>query len=159
MWTGINVLLLCRDCSEAFPVWTEALSVMQFATLPFDLKRLFTKTRFRCNFCSDKIVQTWFGAFQKPTRYGTVHFQQQSGAVLFRSRNCFESSIPSVNRSPIPYTFCDAPFHYPVQCEHSLRVWRLNCCRTFISKSSHGVSWAEPGNCVIDKAQCIEFDF
>ena len=22
-----------------FPVWTEALSVMQFATLPFDLKR------------------------------------------------------------------------------------------------------------------------
>ena len=25
--------------------------------------------------------------------------------------------------------------------------------------SSHGVSWAEPGNCVIDKAQCIEFDF
>ena len=43
-----------------------------------------------------------------------------SGAVLFRSRNCFESSIPSVNRSPIRYTFCDAPFHYPVQCEHSL---------------------------------------
>ena len=25
--------------------------------------------------------------------------------------------------------------------------------------SSHGVSWAEPGNCIIDKAQCIEFDF
>ena len=35
-----------------------SLSVMQFATLPFDLKRLFTKTRFRCNFCSDKSVQT-----------------------------------------------------------------------------------------------------
>ena len=42
-----------------------------------------------------------------------------SGAVLFRSRKCFESSVSSVNRSPAPYTFCDAPFHYPVQCEHS----------------------------------------
>ena len=41
--------------------------------------------------------------------------------VLFRSRNCFESSVPSVNRSPIRYTFCDAPIHYPVQCEHGLR--------------------------------------
>ena len=38
---------------------------------------------------------------------------------LFRSRNCFESSIPSVNRSPIRNTFCDVPFHYRVQCEHS----------------------------------------
>ena len=27
------------------------------------------------------------------------------------------------------------------------------------SYSSHSVSWAEPGNCVIDKAQCIEFGF
>ena len=27
---------------------------------PFDLKRSFTKTRFRCNFCSDKSVQTLF---------------------------------------------------------------------------------------------------
>ena len=45
-----------------------------------------------------------------------------SGAVLFRSRKCFESGVSSVNRSPIRYTFCDAPFHYPVQCEHSLRL-------------------------------------
>ena len=30
--------------------------------------------------------------------------------------------LPSVNRSPIRYTFCDAPFHYPVQCEHSLSL-------------------------------------
>ena len=50
-----------------------------------------------------------------------VHFQRRSGAVLFRSRNCFESSVPIVNRSPIRYTFCDAPFHYPEQCEHSLK--------------------------------------
>ena len=76
----------------------------------------------RCNFCSDKSVHTWFGPSQKPIRYGTFHFQQRSGAILFRSRNCFESSIPSVNRSPIRYTFCDAPFRYPVQCEHSLSV-------------------------------------
>ena len=48
------------------------------------------------------------------------HFQQRSGAVLFRSRNCLESSIPGVNRSPIRYTFCDAPFHYPVQCEATM---------------------------------------
>ena len=128
MWIRINVLLWCRNCSEAFPVWTEALSVTQFATLPFDLKRLFFKTRFCCNFCSDKSVHTWFGPFQKPIRYGTFHFQQRSGAVLFRSRNCFESSVPSVNRSPIRYTFCDAPFHYPVQCEHSLKI-KDNCQR------------------------------
>ena len=56
----------------------------------------------------------------KKIRYGTFHFQQRSGVVLFRSRKCFESSVPSVNRSPIRYTFCHAPFHYPVQCEHSL---------------------------------------
>ena len=93
VWTRINVLLWCRNCSEAFPVWTEALSVIQFATLPFDLKRLFSKTRFRCNFCSDKSVHTWSGPFQKPIRYETFHFQQRSGAVLFRSRNCFESSV------------------------------------------------------------------
>ena len=38
VWTRINVLLRCRNCSKAFPVWTEAVSVIQFATLPFDLK-------------------------------------------------------------------------------------------------------------------------
>ena len=50
------------------------------------------------------------------------HFQQWSGAVLFRSRNCFETSVPSVNRSPIWYTFCNLPFHYSIQCEHYLTV-------------------------------------
>ena len=92
----------------------------QFTTLPFALKKLFSKTRFCCNFCSDKSVHTWVGPFQKPIRYGTFHFQQWSGTVLFRSRNCFESSVPGVNRSPIWYTFCDAPFHCPVQCERGL---------------------------------------
>ena len=67
-----------------------------------------------------KTLDRTLGPFQKPIRYGTFHFQQRSGAVLFRNRNCFESSIPSVNRSHIRYTFCDAPFHYPVQREHSL---------------------------------------
>ena len=56
--TRINVLLQCRNCSRAFPVWTEALSVIQFAMLPFDSKRSFTVERFCCNFCSDKSGQT-----------------------------------------------------------------------------------------------------
>ena len=97
--------------------------VIQFATLLFGLKRSFTKTRFRSNFCSDKSVQTCLGLFKKPIRYWTFHFQQRSGAVLFRSRNCFENSVSSVNRSPVWYTFCNAPFHYPVQCEHHLKAF------------------------------------
>ena len=119
MWTGTNVLLRCRNCSEAFPVWTEALSVMQFATLPFHVKRSFTKTRFRCNFCSKKVF-ILDSDRSKPIRYGTFHFQQRSGAVLSRSRNCFESSIPSVNRSR-------APFHYPETLESYLKSvqWTL----------------------------------
>ena len=56
-----------------------------------------------------------------PIRNVPLSTAERSGAVLFRSRNCFESSVPSVNRSPIRYTFCNAPFHFPVQCEHSLR--------------------------------------
>ena len=52
-------------------------------------------------------------------------FQKLSGAVLFQSRNCCESSVPSLNRSPIRYTFCDALFHYSVQCEHSLSIISL----------------------------------
>ena len=35
---------------------------------------------------------------------------------------CSGAENASKNRSPIRYTFCDAPFHYPVQCEHSLKV-------------------------------------
>ena len=64
--------------------------------------------------------------FQKPIRYGTFHFQQRSGAVMFRNRICFTNSVPSVNRNPIRYTFRDAPFHYPVQCEHSLNHTRCD---------------------------------
>ena len=42
----------------------------------------------------------------------TFHLQQQSRAVLFLSRKCFESSVPVVKTNPIRYTFCDAPFDY-----------------------------------------------
>ena len=67
---------------------------------------------------------------------------ERSGAVLFRSRNCLESSVPGVNRSPIRYTFCDAPFHYPAQCEHSFR---------YMSKQKSYVSlkhdWLAAGVC------------
>ena len=55
----------CKPESEEFPLWTEALSVIQSATFLFDLKRSFTSTRFRCNFCSDKSVQAWLGPFQR----------------------------------------------------------------------------------------------
>ena len=57
-----------------------------------------------------------------PIRNVPLLTAERSGAVLFGSRNCFESSVPSVNRNPIRYTFCDAPFHYPVQCEHIHRL-------------------------------------
>ena len=78
-------------------------------------------------------VQTWLSPFQKHIRYGLVHFQQRSGPVLFRSKNCFESSISGVNRSAIWYTFCNALFHCPAHCEHHLsrmpqrsyRIWPL----------------------------------
>ena len=97
---------------------------MQFATFPFDLKRSFTKTRFRCNFCSDKSVQIWFKNLSDTER-STFH----SGAEQYCSgaETPFESSIPGVNSSPIWYTFCDAPFHYLVQCEHSHSVARSLC--------------------------------
>ena len=147
VWTRINVLLWCRNCSEAFPVWTQALSVIQFTTLPFDLKRSFTNMRFHCNFCSDRSVQTWLRPFQKPIQYGTFHFQQRSRAVLFQSRKCFESSIPGVNRSLIWYTFCDVPFHCLKHCEHSFNqafsiaallysAWLSSCLSQMIYFSS-----------------------
>ena len=55
--------------------------------------------------------------------YDTERSTFNSGCerFLFRSRNCFESSVSSVKRSPIRCTFCKAAFHYPVQCEHHLR--------------------------------------
>ena len=52
----------------------------------------------------------------------SIFIIRASRAVLFKSRDCFEGSVPSVNRSPTRYTFCNAPFHYPVQCEHYLIV-------------------------------------
>ena len=79
------------------------------------------KTRFCCNFsskCSDLILTV---SETYPIRNVPHATAEQSRAVLFRSRKCFESSVPGVNRIHIQYTFRNAPFHYPVQCEHSLR--------------------------------------
>ena len=42
---------------------------------------------------------------------------KRSKVVLLRSKNCFKSSIPRVNRSVIRYTFCSALFYYPTQYE------------------------------------------
>ena len=117
VWTRIYVLLQCRNCSEAFPVWTESLTVIQFATLPFDLKRSFTKklTRFRCNFCSDNSVQTWLRPFQKPIQYGTFHFQQRNRAGS-GAGTVSKTAFLVWAEAAIRYTFCDTPFHYLVQC-------------------------------------------
>ena len=81
----------------------------------FDLKRSFTKTRFRCNFSSDKCSDFI------PTVSKTYPRRNVPLATAEQSRKCFESSVPGVNRSHIQYTFCNAPFHYLVQCEQSLR--------------------------------------
>ena len=86
-----------------------------------------TKTRLSCNFAPIKVFRLDSDRLKnlsdtERSTFNSGAEQYCSGAVLFRSRNCFESSSPSVNRSPVRYTFCDAPFHYPVQCEHSLSV-------------------------------------
>ena len=70
--------------------------IHQSAKLPFDLKRSFDSTKFRCNFCSDKSVQTY-------------PIWNVSLSTTERSRNCFESNVPDVNRSPIWYTSCGTP--------------------------------------------------
>ena len=87
----------------------------------FDFKRSFTSTKFCCNFCSDKVFRFDSDRFKNLSDTERSTFMRQwSGAVVFPSRNCVESSVPTVNRSPIWYTFRDALFHYPAQCEHSL---------------------------------------
>ena len=53
---------------------------------------------------------------------GNNIFSKLSKVNLLRSRNCSESSFPSVNMGLILYSFCNDPFHYPVQCEHSLSL-------------------------------------
>ena len=68
----------------------------------------------------------------KVFRFHSDHFknlpdtERYTGAVLFWSKNYFESSVPSVNRSPIQYTFCNTPSrtlcHYLVQSEHHLKA-------------------------------------
>ena len=95
--------------------------LMQFATLPFDLKRSLTKNEVPLQFllrqkCSD-LIRTVSKTY--PIRNVPLSTAERSSTVP--EQKLFESSIPSVNRSasPIRYTFCDAPFHYPVQCEHS----------------------------------------
>ena len=143
------------------------LGGIQFTTLHFDVKRSFTKTRFRCNFCTDRSVQTSLGPFQKPFRYGTFHFQQRSGAVLlFQSRNCFESSVPvltealsgtlsatlrstirySVNVAvkSVPWTLAEFYFNRGLQRPYTgtctilqKTIKRFLCCLLFFLKVKH----------------------
>ena len=57
-----------------------------------------------------------------PIRNVPLSTAEQSNTVP--EQKLFRKQLPSVNRNPIRYTFCDTPFHYPVQCEHGLR-WSL----------------------------------
>ena len=100
--------------------------------LPFDLKRSFTKTltRFHCRLDSDH--------FKNPSN--TEHFTFNSGTELywFRSRNCFENSIPSVSRSPYSVHFLRHSVSLPgtvpeIMCRYKINLvqsdWR-NTLRT-----------------------------
>ena len=120
MFCCIAEIVLNRFQCEQKP-----LPVIQCATLPFDLKRSFTKTltRFRCNFCSDKSVQTSLRPFQKPIQYGMLSTAKQSSTVP-EQKLLRKEPVPSVSRSPIQYTFCNAPFHYLVQCPNY--VYKIN---------------------------------
>ena len=50
-------------------------------------------------------------------------------------------------------------FKYPNSPRTGTQETQMNYIACWFYYSCHGVSWAEPGNCIIDKAQCIEFDF
>ena len=116
-------LMLCCSAEivlKAFPVWTEALSVIKFATLPFDLKRSFTKMRFHCNFCSDTdgIQTVWKNYLIQNIALSTA----EQGSTVPEQKMLWKQNSQCEKKPSIQYTFCDAPFHYPVHCEHSLRV-------------------------------------
>ena len=66
-----------------------------------------TNTRFCCMFCSHKSVQPWLTPFKNLSNM--EHSTFYSGGE--QNRNCYENSVPSVNRSPIWYTFCNSLFH------------------------------------------------
>ena len=45
-----------------------------------------------------------------------------SVSKIFRSRNCFNKSSVLVSTEALSgYTFCNAPFHCPIECEHCLK--------------------------------------
>ena len=108
VWTRINVLLGCRNCSKAFPVWTEALSVIQFATLHFDLKRSFTSTRFCRNFWSDKSVYPIRNVpLSTAERSSTVPEQYCSGAETASNaawREALSGTLSATLRFTIRYS-------------------------------------------------------
>ena len=82
---------------------------MQLASLSFDLKRLFTKTRFRCNFCSDKNVQTWamFTLYRIVKRSvaesvlekASVHTRNAAFEAVSAKEQCCSAPLLKVERS------------------------------------------------------------
>ena len=91
-----------------------------------------------CNFNSNKSVQTGSESFQKPIRHNTFHFQQRSRAVLLQNKNCSRTSVSSVNRSPIRYTFASLHFTilYSVNNIFGLFTWSRG------NSSTPGVNFA-----------------
>ena len=55
-----------------------------------------------------------------------LNMEQSSPAL---EQKLFQSSVPGVKRSPFWCSFCNTPFHYPVQCKHSLNL----ACKVLIS--------------------------
>ena len=112
-------------CNTVFRMF----SCLQINCQPFYLRQLLKFHNF------DWLIEIYLQTEGQGTHHKMVSLQPMSGfsPLLFRSRNCFESSIPGVNRRPIRYTFCDAPFHYPVQCGHNLSYLQY---RKYLKKNS-----------------------
>ena len=102
---SLNVLLCCRTCSSV-PTMNRTLFVIQFATLPFHLPNHLPKQSFLAISAPIKVFRLDSGRFKNLSNTKlTLHFQQKKGAVLFRSRHCFKSSISTLNSEALSGTF------------------------------------------------------
>ena len=118
----LNVLLRYRNCSEAFPVWTGALSVIQFATLTSDLKKTHLPKR------GSVAISAPIKVFRLDSdRFKNLSDKERSTFNSEAEQYCSGAETASkaaflVRTEALSGTFCDGPFHYTVRCEHSLRA-------------------------------------
>ena len=109
----------CSHCAASICITSQLLS-FQIPVVHICSDNVpFINKRFHGNFSHDKSVQKEIGSFQNPIRYKTFHYPKRSRAVLLRSKNCSRTSFSNVNRSPILFTFHNAPFHYKQQLRNS----------------------------------------